>query len=269
MFRLVLLFPLVLLLLNITPARAQCEYSPWVTIWPNEHVQVIQPRQVILLSANSVLDYLPKEMRQIGYATQVYLWSAHDSVELVVKDRTVTDDNNLSLLLQPSRPLLPDNTYELRVRRNNENLFWIFRNRVRTPEQLGKTIYQWRVASAPDTQAPTWISTPTVVKKVFSDNSEGTENYVLFSCPLSDASSYIVKATVYHLRSGFKSTAYLHPWEGQLAVGWFTCGGDFRFASQEECTVLFEAIDAAGNRSSVSGGPIRFQAPVKGPTPWH
>jgi hypothetical protein len=208
-------------------------------------------------------------MRQIGYATQVYLWSAHDSVQLVVKERAVTDDSNLSILLQPSRPLLPDSIYELRVRRNDENIFWIFKNRVLTPGKPGKTIYQWRVASASDKQAPTWIGTPTTIKKVFSDNSEGTENYVLFSCPLTDASAYIVKATVHHVRSGLKSTAYLHTWEGQLAVGWFTCGGDFRFASQEECTVLFEAIDAAGNRSSASGIPIPFQAPVIGPMSWH
>lgn len=261
-----------LLVLRVAPALGQCESSPWVGVWPSAQIETIQPRQLLVIGAGT--SYLDQEIRRIDHDTRVWLWSTHDSVPLVIKDRLVNQDNYITLLLQPSRPLLLDSVYELKAWNNNENMYWLFHNGQKPknglkPKSPKSTNYRWRVAAVPDTQAPIWHNTPTVVKKVFSDNSEGTENYVLFSCPLSDASSYIVKATVHHIHSGLKNTTYLHSWEGQLAVGWFTCGGDFRFASEEECTVVFEAIDDAGNRSSASGRPIPFQAPVIGPTPWH
>ncbi|SNC66266.1 hypothetical protein SAMN06265337_1553 [Hymenobacter gelipurpurascens] len=255
-----------LLVLRIAPALGQCESSPWVGGWPSAKTETIQPRQTLLIDAG--FSPLALEIQKIGHATEVSLWSAHDSVLLVVKDRIVHPNNTIMLLLQPSRSLLLDSVYELRARNDDENLYWIFQNG-KMPKAPKTTNYRWRVAAVPDTQAPIWHTTPAVVKKVFSDNSEGTENYVLFSCPLSDTSPYFIKATVHHLRSGLKSTTYMSPWEGQLALGWFTCSGDFRFSYQEDCTVLFEAIDAAGNRSTASGQPIPFQAPVIGPTPWH
>ncbi|GAC1603453.1 MAG: hypothetical protein NVS3B25_32150 [Hymenobacter sp.] len=250
------------LLGSAAPARGQlCDQSPWITVWPNENASRIQPRQVFLLSGSS---WLRKEMEQFGQATQVYLWAPHDSVPLLVLDRQTISDGRLQLLLLPRQPLQADSLYELRAVRNQENLFSLFRNSRPVPGKRRATAYRWRVAHTPDTQAPVWTATPALVGKVYEDNSEGTDNYVVFSCPLRDSSACLVKTTVRHLPDGELASAYTLPTrQNQLVCGWFTCSGDVSFRSEEAYTIHFEAIDAAGNRAGASGAPLPFQAPKK------
>ncbi|MBH8556635.1 hypothetical protein [Hymenobacter negativus] len=251
-------------------AQAQCDYSPWVSVWPGPYPEVIQPKQVFLFSGNGLggAQSLAARLQQFGSAIHVYLWSAHDSVDLLVLDRLIFTepadvDSRTQVVLAPSRPLLTGTEYELRAFKDNENLFYLFSPGRLAPGQKRATAYRWKTTSTPDTVAPRWVATPAVKEKKYEANSEGLDNYVLFSLPLRDSSRCLVKATIRHPTSAQSVTTYLIPWQNQLGVGWFTCGGDVHFKSEEEYTVSFEAIDTAGNRAFVSGIPIRFRAPKR------
>jgi hypothetical protein len=251
-------------------AVAQCMTEIWLGVWPAENTQAIQSRQVFMFSGGYTggPNSLEKMVPQFGKTIRAYLWSAHDSVELRVMEQLSVNteqefDAYAQVLLQPSRPLLPDSVYELHAWRDNENMFYLFRNGRPVPGKTRTTAYRWKVSAVADTQAPVWTATPSVQKSKYESNSEGVENYVLFSNPVRDSSSYLIKATVWHVNSKESATKYLLPWQNQLPIGWFTCGGSVRFKSQEAYTVRFEAIDAAGNRAVVSGRPIPFQAPKK------
>lgn len=123
--------------------------------------------------------------------------------------------------------------------------------------------HRWRVSSAPpDTQAPRWMATPAVFHREYSHNSEGINNFVQFSFPVLDASPVLVRATIRSARQAKPVVSYLTPWQNQLGIGWFSCSGNFTFALSEYCTVTFEALDAAGNRSYATGRPISFQGPA-------
>ncbi|MFD2717236.1 hypothetical protein ACFST9_00815 [Hymenobacter monticola] len=250
--------------------EAQCSTSPWITVWPDLETKLIQPRQVFLFSGSySGGKYsLEKMLPQFGTAIRATLWSAHDSVDLLVLghfEYTGTDawDAHSQLLLQPSRPLLPDSVYELRVARADENLYFLFRNGQPKPGQRRATAYRWQVSAVPDEQAPAWVATPTVQQAKYEANSEGIENYVMFSYPLRDASPCLLRATVRHVSSRLESRFMLQTWHDRLPIGWFTCGGNVRLKSEEAYTVSFEAIDAAGNRAVATGTPIPFRAPIK------
>ncbi|MBF9144183.1 hypothetical protein [Hymenobacter properus] len=251
-------------------ARAQCDYSHWVSVWPGPYPTVIQPKQVFLFSGNALggAQSLAARLQQFGSGIHVYLWSAHDSVDLVVLDRLVFTESadvesHTQVLLTPSRPLLGGTEYEMRAFQGHENLFYLFSPGRLAPGQKRATAYRWKTSSTPDTLAPRWVATPVVKEKKYEANSEGLDNYVLFSMPLRDSTRCLVKATVRHVQGGESVTTYIVPWQNQLGVGWFTCGGAVHFKSEEEYTVLFEAIDTAGNRASASGTPIRFRAPKR------
>ena len=249
------------LLGSAVTAQGQCEVGPWITVWPNKKASRIQPRQVFLFGGGSSL--LRNELEQFGQATQVYLWSPHDSVPLLVLDRQARPDG-MQLLLQPRQPLQADSLYELRAVRNQENLFFLFENSRPVPGKRRATAYRWRVAHTPDTQAPVWTATPALVGKVYEDNSEGTDNYVAFTCPLRDSSACLITTTVRHLTGGELASFYTLPTrQNQLVCGWFTSGGEIMFRSEEAYTIRFEAIDAAGNRAGATGAPLPFQAPKK------
>lgn len=256
-----------ILLLTFKSALGQCVFSSEILVWPSVKQAEIQPRQVFLFSAG--LNARHENLRQIGRSTTVYLWSAHDSVPLVVRERPQNKVGSvLQLLMQPSRPLLADSLYELRVGKSPNDTYFYFRIGQWNGKSRQATMPRWKVAATPDSQAPRWSSTPTVLKKEYSENSEGVNNYVYFSNPVLDNSPYIVRATIRNTRKPYPTVTYLTPWEGYLYVGWFTCDGNFDFTSEEHCTITFEAIDAAGNRSSASGRPVPFQAPVVRHTLW-
>lgn len=255
--------------------RAQCVSDPWIKVWPALETKLIQPRQVFLFSGSHTGgSYSPEKLLpQFGTAIHACLWSAHDSVELLVLEHLEFKggsewDAHAQALLQPSRPLLPDTVYELRVARSEENLFNLFRTGRPEPGKRRSTAYRWKVSAVVDAQAPAWTATPSVQKAKYENNSEGTDNYVLFSCPLRDASLCLVEATVRHVSSGQQFRFFLGPWQAQLPIGWFTCGGNVPFKSEEAYTATFEAIDAAGNRALSSGTPIHFRAPKKTTCCW-
>lgn len=251
-------------------AQAQCDYSPWISVWPSPYPEVIQPKQIFLFSGNGLggAQSQAAKLQQFGNAIHVYLWSAHDSVDLLVLDQLVFTEpsdaeSHLKVLLTPSHPLLAGAEYELRAFKGSENLFYLFSPGRSAPGQKRATAYRWKTSSTPDIIAPRWVATPVVKEKKYEANSEGLENYVLFSLPLRDSTRCLVKTTIRHMASGQSITNYLIPWQNQLGIGWFTCGGDVHFKSEEEYTVSFEAIDTAGNRASASGTPIRFRAPKR------
>jgi hypothetical protein len=255
-------------LLTFKSAVGQCVFLRGIQVWPSIRQAEIQPRQMFLFSAGPY--GYQENLRQIGRSLTVYLWSAHDSVALQVRERPPYEDRtDLQLLMQPSRPLLADSLYELRVGKSPNDTYFFFSIGQWNGKNHQATIPRWKVAATPDSQAPLWASTPTVLQKEYSQNSEGVNHCVYFSNPVLDNSPYLVRATIRTTRKPYPTVTYLAPWQGQLAVGWFTCGGNFDFASEETCTITFEALDAAGNRSSASGRPIPFQAPAIGPARWH
>jgi hypothetical protein len=181
-----------------------------------------------------------------------------------VKERPYNPiESGLQLLMQPARPLLPDSVYELRASNGQEDKFYIFQNGFFGPQKRKATVYRWRVAATADTVPPRWTNTPTVLRREYSENSEGIDNYVAFSCPLQDASLYLVRVAIQSARYSKPVISYLIPWQKQLGVGWFTCGGNFLFGPNEPCTIAFEALDAAGNRSSASGWQLPFRGPAQ------
>ncbi|MET4105315.1 hypothetical protein [Hymenobacter sp. UYP22] len=255
---------LFFLLTYALPAAAQCEYYPWIAVWPGEHALTIQPRQLFLLSVGSFSD-ARYDFRQLGRQIPLYLRSAHDSVPLRVLERPVNpQSSDMQLLLQPVRPLLPDTLYSLRYATSDDSYRDLFRmQRARAGSNQLVPVYRWRVAATPDTEPPRWTGTPTVVRREYSENSEGINNYVHFSSPVQDNSPVLVRATIWSARLAAPVISYLAPWQNQLGIGWFTCGGNFTFQWNETCTVTFEALDAAGNRSTATGRPISFRAPSK------
>lgn len=252
-----LLFSLVYTL----PVAAQCDFSPWLSVWPDEQQEVIQPRQVFLFSA-STLSLSYSELERLGRTTEVYLWSTQDSVSLQLQEQSVGIGDK-QRLFRPMRPLQPLLIYELRARNESDNKFYIFRQRQHQPGQRPASAYRWRVSDTIDTVPPHWTATPAVVRREYSENSEGVNNYVQFSYPVQDASPVLVRATIRTARLAAPVVSYLIPWQNQLGIGWFTCGGNFIFGPNEACNVTFEALDAAGNRSSASGRPIQFRGPAR------
>lgn len=268
---LALLTLLFYLALATPAAQAQCAAPIWIGVWPSNKASLIQPRQIFLFTISTTTfsdPVLHAGFQQLGSDIHLYLWSAHDSVPLVVRDRLL-DAGTQQLLMQVNRPLLPDSTYELRAQRGAEDVFYFFQNGFFGPEKRKATIYHWQVVSTPDTRAPIWTSTPTLLKTVYEENSEGIENYAAFNYPLQDASDCLVKTTVQHKQSGQQTTSYLISWQNMLLIGWFTCGGNFQLASQADYTVTFKALDANGNQASVSSTAIPFRAPKRVTTGWH
>ncbi|WP_426060065.1 hypothetical protein [Hymenobacter sp. B1770] len=211
---------------------------------------------------------LQEGLRQFGTAVQIYLWSAQDSVDLHVLDRALDDKGNRQLLLRPNRPLQAGHEYELRASRGQENVFYYFEQPpASTAKRKGLTRYRWKVATAIDWQAPIWKGSPQVLKKVYENNYD-YYNIVLFSCPVRDSSTYLIKITVRHQATGRQWCAYQTPanripWKSQVWVGESSCGGNVRFELESDYSVVFEAIDSAGNRASAGSAPLAFQAPKK------
>lgn len=254
----------LLLLLTAGPAAGQCIFQRDIAVWPNEHA-TIKPRQIFLFSAGPNTNARPK-LPQFGHQIQVYLWSTQDSVPLLLVEQPPNRfSSDQQVLMQPARPLLPDTTYQLRTSVPSSAGYNLFRmQRARAGSKQLVIVYRWRVSSAlPDMQAPRWMATPIIVRKEYSENSEGINNYVLFSCPVQDNSPILVRATIKSTRLSAPVISYLIPWENELGIGWFTCGGNFSLGPDEACTATFEAIDAAGNRSQATGRPIPFQGPTR------
>lgn len=258
------LFALLLLLTVGPPLYAECVPQPDIAVWPDEYAAAtIQPRQLFLFSVGRRTTGR-RDLLAFGRQIQVYLWSKHDSVPLLLLDQPANPlSNDLQVLMQPARPLLPDTVYHLRTSLPPPAGYSLFRmQRAQAGSNQFVIAHQWRVSrTPPDTQAPRWTATPAVVRKKYSENSEGIDNYVLFSYPMLDASPVLVRATIRSERQEKPIVSYLTPWQNQLGIGWFTCGGNFAFWPDEACTVTFEALDAAGNRSQATGSPLPFQGP--------
>lgn len=256
---------LFLLSAEAQPVFADCVPQPDIVVWPDEYAAAIQPRQIFLFSAGSYTN-ARTDLLHFGRQIQVYLWSAHDSVPLLLLDQPANPlSNNRQVLMQPARPLLLDTVYHLRTNLPPPAGYRLFRmQRARPGSNQLIIALRWRVSSAPpDTQAPRWTATPAVVHQKYSENSEGINNYVQFSYPLQDTSPVLVRATIRTARLATPVVSYLTPWHNLLGIGWFTCGGDFIFGPEEACTVTFEALDAAGNRSHATGWPIPLQGPTQ------
>ncbi|QNH61078.1 hypothetical protein [Hymenobacter sediminicola] len=239
--------------------------QPDIAVWPDEHsITSIQPRQLFLFSAGSRTNGR-RDLPDFGRRIQVYLWSKHDSVPLLLLDQPANPlSSDLQVLMQPARPLLPDTVYHLRTSLPYVG-YWLFRmQRARAGSNQLVIAHRWRVSSAPpDTQAPRWTATPSVMHKEYSSNSEGINNFVQFSNSVLDASPVLVRATIRSARHAKPVVSYLTPWDNLLGIGWFSCSGNFTFGPSEDCTVTFEALDAAGNRSLATSHPLPFQAPIR------
>lgn len=259
------LISLFLLIAVPRPGYTECIEQYDIAVWPDEHsTATIQPRQLFLFSAGRQRHAAHRALLDFGRQIQMYLWSKHDSVPLLLLEQPANPlSSDLQVLMQPARPLLPDTVYHLRTSLPPAG-YSLFRMQRAQPgsKQLIIALH-WRVSSAPpDVQAPRWMATPVVLHRKYSENSEGIDNFVQFSYPMLDASPVLVRATIRSERQEKPIVSYLTSWQNQLGVGWFTCGGNFTFWPDEACTVTFEALDAAGNRSSASGRPIPFRGPT-------
>ncbi|WP_125932705.1 hypothetical protein [Hymenobacter glacialis] len=250
------------------PANAtSCVESPWIRVWPSYDVPTIRTRQIFLLFADQEEGYLQKGLRQFGTEAQLYLWSAKDSVPFRVLDRVLDEKGKMQLLLQPNRSLLAGHEYELRASRGQENLFYYFEQPPASSKSSGKTRYRWKALVAMDWQSPVWMSSPQVLKKVY-ENCASYSNSVLFSCPVRDSSSYLIKMTVQHQTTSRHWSAYQipvnrTPWKHQIWMGNGSCGGNVRFESENNYEVAFEAVDSIGNRASAGSSPLVFQSPKR------
>jgi hypothetical protein len=254
-----ILYTLAFLLSTLLPAGAQC-IQMGIMIWPDFQSKTIQPRQIFLVYGSAQVQ---PQLLHLCHGKRLYLWSPEDSVSLRLLDYQLQKSGTVQLLLQPSQPLQPGCAYELRTELDANSIYLYYQNRdPRTKKPLA-TRYAWQVATTPDLQAPLWLATPTVVRNVYSINSEGIDNYVLFSCPLRDSSTFLVKAVVQRTADKVRTTSYILPWQSHLPIGWLTCDGDVSFRPAEEYTVTFEALDAAGNRTQATSSPVPFKSPTR------
>lgn len=259
------LVSLLLLSMVPSPARAECVEQPDIAVWPDEHsTATIQPRQLFLFSAGTRTNGR-RDLPDFGRRIQVYLWAEHDSVPLLLLDQPANPfSSDRQVLMQPARPLQPDMVYHLRTSLPPAGYHLFRMARARAGSNQLVIAHRWRVSNAPsDIQAPRWMATPAILQKNYSQNTEGIDNYVLFSNPVQDSSPVLVRATIRSARLATPAVSYLTPWQNRLAIGWFSCGGNFTFGPSEDCTVTLEALDAAGNRSRATGRPISFQGPMR------
>jgi hypothetical protein len=252
------LYILALSLGALLPTNAQC-IQMGIMIWPDFQAKTIQPRQLFLVYDSTIVE---PSLIQLCHDKKLYLWSPDDSVSLLLLDYQHKASETTQLLLQPSQPLQVGCDYELRTEIDAYSIYLYYQNRDLRTKKLPATRYKWQVTAA-DQQAPLWIATPTVVSKEYSENSEGVDNYVLFSCPLRESSAYIVKVVVQRVADKVRTTSYVLPWQNCLPIGWLTCGGNVDFQPNEEYTVTFEALDAAGNRAQATSSPVSFKSPLR------
>jgi len=252
------LFCTLAFLLSVLPfASAQC-IQMGVMVWPDFQTKTIQPRQLFLVYGATQ----EQPLLQLSHGKTLYLWSPEDSVSLRLLDCQRMPSGATQLLLQPTQPLQPGCAYELRTEFDANSIYRYYQNRDLHTKKPA-TRYKWQVADTPDLQAPLWLSTPAVVRKEYSENSEGINNYVLFSCPLRESSPFLVKVAVHRAVDKVSTTSYLLPWQNCLPIGWLTCGGDVEFQPDEEYAVTFEALDAAGNRAQANSSPVLFKSPTR------
>lgn len=195
---------------------------------------------------------------QLNTRYNAYLFDGAEKVPLVVTETYAGGFQLTQAVLKPQRALLANHSYKLIIENLPES-----EKVMRYDETNYKTgTAEYLVLDSDDIQAPSFSKDAKEIHKAFVLYGCGPAVYVVFNCPISDQSEYLVKATVKNLKSGAANTFYVSPVKNQLRIGHGMCSGAFTFEQDASYAVSFTIMDASGNTVEWTKKPVPFAVPT-------
>ncbi|HTF02823.1 MAG TPA: hypothetical protein VK826_02325 [Bacteroidia bacterium] len=232
-------------------AHADC-HSSGISVFPNG--STLRQNSILVIEGYGTSQ---KIISGLNSTYPVYLKSGDKRVELVVKETLVGQFLLTQAVLQPSHLLETGLTYTLVIENMpSSEVYGRYDPETRKWKQLTFT-----VISGNDTTSPVVTGKPVEIRKSFIWYGCGPQKWVIFSCPVSDSSAFMVRTTVKDLTSGKETTYLLDPMNTEVIVGHDMCSGAFHFPGDENYEVSFSYMDASGNVTSPTEW-IKFSEPV-------
>ncbi len=228
--------------------------SSYITVFPTG--STIKQNSIFMVEGYGTSQLVVK-----GFNTKypVYLKNGDKRIDLIVQETLVGEFQLTQAVLKPKQSLEIGEEYTLTI----DNL--------PATERLGRYDYEkrtWRnltytVVAGNDSTAPAIAGTPKEIRKSFIAFGCGPQKWVVFDCPVSDSSEFLVRATVKDISSGKKTTYLIVHSNNEIIIGHGMCSGAFYFSGEGKYEVSFSFFDASGNTSSTLS-PIPFTEPVPG-----
>lgn len=240
-------------LLAVVRAYADCGSSS-ITVFPTG--SRIKQNSIFMVEGYGTSQ---RVITELNTKYPVYLKSGNKRVDLIVQEVLVGELQLTQAVLKPKQPLEIGTIYTLTI----DNLpptekFGQYDNEKRAWVDLSYTVIPGN-----DTLSPVITAAPKEIRKSYVAFGCGPQKWVVFDCPITDSSEFLVRATVKDFSSGKETTYLLSQSANQIIVGHGMCSGEFSFAGEEKYEVTFSFMDASGNTTDTLDA-IAFTEPVPG-----
>lgn len=173
------------------------------------------------------------------------LRSQKDTVALRIVERRAGEMILEQALLEPVRPLLPNQSYRLD---------WDGR---RAGDDL-----EVKTTSGADSSAPTFASPPSLEKVERRELGCGPAANAQVKVDVKDDGSHLVAhVELVRLRDGHAARGFVAVADGLIQIGHGMCGGLFALEAGARYEAFVTVLDSAGNATRAAASPVRFTAP--------
>jgi hypothetical protein len=223
-----------------------------ISFWPTGNE--IKQNSIIMIDGYAESQHI---INGLNKKHAIYLKSGKHRVQLNVLEIHKGQYWTTQAILKPSETLNSGQEYELFIDSLPE---------YETPLRKWNTATEkyekvkWKVVNGKDIVEPSFISVPKESSKVLEYYGCGPENYVVFKHKVNDESEYLIKTEVTNLTTNTKSAYYLVSNNDEVYIGHGMCSGAFKLINGQEYEVVFEIIDASGNRSLTTTNKTTFKA---------
>lgn len=219
-----------------------------IFVYPNE---VYLPTNAMIMIEGYA--HSAKIINEINGKYQAWLFNKYSRIKLKVIQNYSGQVSLTQTLLRPEKTPDPSIAYVLVIDSlpPEESL-----NRYVNVPGEGDSI-RFRFSKPADTVKPVLFSSPILIRKYDSPHFCTSSNYVKFSCPVIESSSFLVIATVKDKTTGKVITACITPNENSVSIGFMGCSGSIDFEDNHQYEVSFVYLDISGNRC-IGPAPISF-----------
>jgi hypothetical protein len=255
-FILILILTLIIGLYCTTTANAKCVKCSSSGIWAFPSGHSIKENPIFVLTGYESSQVVILELNK---KHNVYLQSGGKKIKLLVTDTYIGLFRLTQAILKPETVLEAGQEYTLYIDGLDQNEAL---NRFNPVTKELEPI-RYKVIAGTDMQKPDLTTRPSELTKTLVYYGCGPAKYVVFSCPVKDASEIIVKTIVRNINTGKETMFYIEPEKGKIKIGHGMCSGAFDFKDSDDYEVEFSFADASGNLTAWTGERIKFTKPMK------
>ncbi len=198
-------------------------------------------------------------IKGLGKKYKVYLSNGDEKIYLELQNLYVGQYSISQAVLKPAKNLTLGTEYVLVI----DDLPKYEHFKKYNPEKQEYEPYSFKVSANADDIKPRFTGDIKELKKTLIYYGCGPSEHVVFNCPVSEASEYLIKATVKNLKTGAITSYLIESVNNKVKIGHGMCSGAFTFSKSDEYEVTFGVIDASGNYTAASRKPIKFSKPTR------